>query len=365
MFVACGAGSYSAGMFHVVTHAFFKALLFLGAGAVIHAMAHNQDMRNYGGLRKYLPFTFWTMMVGFFAIAGFPMLSGFFSKEAILGAAVGNSDAIIRISGFVALGTAFLTAVYMARLAGLTYFGAERWKTLTGSHRAPRRSACLPAMSEEPDPNHFYLTVAEVADRDGHAHDEEHAELGPDHVPHEVPISMWLPLVILAVPSAIAGFLMRDKIADWLYPNGGGVPIHSQEVSWLMPVSGAAAVLGICFGLYVYTKGLPENQGWDFSKWNPLRRLAADQFHYDAEVSTGMSIAGRSFALFLAKGIDPYVIDAGVNSTGYAAGGIGLILRKLQSGYVRFYAVVMLLGVVGMLGYIFYLLQATTQGMGS
>ena len=355
MFVACGAGSFSAGMFHVVTHAFFKALLFLGAGAVIHAMAHNQDMRNYGGLRKYLKITFWTMMVGFFAIAGFPYLAGFFSKEEILGAAIGQTDAVIHIAGFVALFTAFLTAVYMARLSGLTFFGAERWRELpaTTAHAAEPPPA---ALGEEPDPNAFYFPPAQVAERDALAAHAEHQELQPDHKPHEVPVSMFLPLILLAIPSAIAGFLLgKGKLEVWLYPPMAVPKLPgANDVPWLPWVSGGAAVLGIVYGLIVYTKGLPTDQGWNMSKWNPLRRLAADQFHYDAELMTGMSVGGRTVGLALAKGVDPFLIDGAVNATGYAAGAMGLILRKLQSGYVRFYALIMLLGVLAIVGYLLF-----------
>ena len=353
MFVACGAGSYSAGMFHVVTHAFFKALLFLGAGAVIHAMAHNQDLRNYGGLRKYLPITFWTVMIGFFAIAGFPYMAGFLSKEEILGAAIGQTDAVIHIAGFVALFTAFLTAVYMARLAGLTFFGAERWRDLpaTTAHAAE----LLPApLSEEPDPNAFYFSPTEVTERDAHAAQGEHAGLQPGHTPHEVPISMALPLIALAIPSLLLGLaLSGPKLENWLYPISLPPELPgANEVPWLPWVSGAAAILGIVYGLVVYTKGLPADQGWDMSKWNPLRRLEADQFHYDSELMTGMSVGGRTVGLALSKGVDPFLIDGTVNATGYAAGAMGLILRKLQSGYVRFYALIMLLGVLAIVGYL-------------
>lgn len=362
MFVACGAGAYSAGMFHVVTHAFFKALLFLGAGAVIHAMAHNQDMRNYGGLRKYLPITFWTMMAAFFAIAGFPYMAGFLSKEEILGAALGQGDLIIRISGFVALFTAFLTAVYMARLAGLTFLGSERWRLLPAAEQhAPEPPPA--ALAAEDDPNGFFYTPAEVAGRDAAAAHVEHHDLQADHTPHEVSPSMWLPLVLLAIPSVFIGVVLNGpKLDRWLYPPNLGPELSEfDRVPWLPWASGAAALLGIGFGLYVYSKGLPEDQGWDMRKWKLFRRLAADQFHYDAELVTGMSVGGRTVGMLLSKAVDPFLIDGTVNATGYAAGGLGLVLRKLQSGYVRFYAMVMLLGVLALVGYLLF----STHGGGS
>lgn len=354
MFVACGAGSFSGGMFHVLTHAFFKALLFLGAGAVIHAMSHNQDMRNYGGLRKYLPITCVTMLVGFFAIAGFPYMAGFFSKEEILGAALGQDDQIIRIAGFVALFTAFLTALYMARLSGLTFFGPERWRQLPApEHHAAAVAA--PPMAEEPDPNGFYLLPAEVAARDEAAAHDEHHDLTADHTPHEVPVSMWLPLVVLAIPSALIGLVLNGKkLEEWLYPVTLPPAMPKfDHVAWLAGASSVAALLGIGYGLFVYSKGLPGNQGWDMSKWNVFRRLAADQFHYDAELVAGMSIGGRTLGNLLDKTVDPYLVDGAVNATGYTAGGLGMLLRKLQSGYVRFYALIMLLGVLFVVGYLF------------
>ncbi|MHB8637162.1 MAG: NADH-quinone oxidoreductase subunit L [Fimbriimonadaceae bacterium] len=355
MFVACGAGAYSAGIFHVVTHAFFKALLFLGAGAVIHAMADNQDMRNYGGLRKYLPITFWTVMAGFFAIAGFPFLAGFISKEAILGAAIGQADQIVQLAGFVALFTAFLTALYMARLAGLTFFGAERWRTLpeTAAHIAEE----LPMqMADEADPSGFYYTRAQVEERDAReAHDDHHV-LEAGHVPHEASLSMTIPLILLAIPSLfLALVLSGPKLESWLYPpNLGPNLVGAHEVPWLPWVSGGAAIVGIAFGLAIYAKGLPANQGWDMSKWNPLRRLAGDQFHFDAGLVNGVSAGGRAVGLALSRGVDPYLVDGTVNATGYAAGAMGLVLRKLQSGYVRFYALVMLLGVLAVVGYLLF-----------
>ncbi|HZH97651.1 MAG TPA: NADH-quinone oxidoreductase subunit L, partial [Fimbriimonadaceae bacterium] len=148
MFLACGVGAYWVGMFHVITHAFFKALLFLGSGAVIHAMAHNQDMRNYGRLFKYLPITFATMFLGYLAISGIPPFAGFFSKEAIIGAALSMDQASIGyynygvFAGYAALLVAFLTAMYMTRMTVLTFWsGKERWKLIPaeghGDHHEP------------------------------------------------------------------------------------------------------------------------------------------------------------------------------------------------------------------------------------
>ncbi|MGH9839461.1 MAG: NADH-quinone oxidoreductase subunit L, partial [Blastocatellia bacterium] len=171
MFLACGVGAFVAAIFHVMTHAFFKALLFLGSGSVIHGMHEEQDIRKMGGLRKYMPITFATMLVGWLAISGFPLLSGFFSKDEILwktfstSALPGNWGKVLW--GVAAL-TALLTAVYMTRMMVMTFFGKERF---------------------------------------GHGHDENHHEHDDHAKPHESPASMWIPLAVLALLSVIGGWV--------------------------------------------------------------------------------------------------------------------------------------------------------------
>ena len=355
MFVACGAGAFSVGMFHVVTHAFFKGLLFLGAGAVIHAMAHNQDMRNYGNLRKYMPITFVTMFIAFLAISGFPGTAGFFSKEEILGAAVGNPDAVVRLSGFVAVFTALLTAIYMARLTGLTFFGAERWRSLPVTEVHQSAASSTSAYDEQPDEHGWYHTALEMEALKP-VGEADHRTLGPDHTPQEVSASMWIPLVLLAIPSAIAGWLMGGgKVETWL-----NNPIPRPEVAesaWLPWVGSGAAILGILYGLYVYTKGLPSGEGFDLTRWNPLRRLAGEQFEYDKAITVGATEGGRGVAQLLDAGIDTYLVDGTVTTIAMTAGAAGLLLRKLQTGFIRFYALVMLLGVLAVLGYVLMLAE--------
>jgi NADH-quinone oxidoreductase subunit L len=318
MFIGCGVGAYWTGMFHVVTHAFFKALLFLGAGAVIHAMAHDQDMRHYGNLRKYLPVTFITMMVAWLAISGVPLLSGAYSKEAILGSALASTQAgqIGVISGWVGLVVAALTALYMTRLMMLTFFNSEeRWRQLAS---------------------------------DGH-----HG-LDGSHQPHEVPISMTIPLVVLALLSAVGGFLMNKDNAfeKWLYPQGlpilGEVP---HEAPNLMVYATAAAALGLALGIVFYLRGLPKDQGADETKWSRVRRWQRDQFGFDSLASTLGNQGGGDLAGGFSSFIDGPIIDGSVAGSAGAARYVGGVLRHLQTGLVRFYALMMLVGAVGFIAY--------------
>ena len=344
MFIACGAGAYWAGMFHVTTHAFFKALLFLGAGAVIHAMSHNQDMRYYGSLRKYLPITFWTMIIGTLAICavGIPGVfgfAGFYSKEAIIGAALANNHAqlqgiqIGQIAGWVGLGVAALTSIYMTRLTCLTFLGKEeRWRSI-------------------PEVEH---------------HDEndlhDHHALESGHTPKEVSPSMWIPLVVLAVLSIGGGFFLANGgvFEHWLYPNDlpilGKVSSEPSNIP-LGLYSAIAAVGGILLGLAFYLKGLPKNQGLDESQWTELRLAERDQFGFDNAIMVASVQGGGDIARALWKWFDEGVVDGIVEGAGKVSGGIGLVLKRWQTGYIRLYALMMLLGFVGFIGYFAFILS--------
>ena len=348
MFIACGSGAYWAGMFHVTTHAFFKALLFLGAGAVIHAMAHNQDMRNYGNLRKYLPITFWTMILGTLAICavGIPGVfgfAGFYSKEAILGGALANTHAQIegvqlgQISGWIGLGVAALTSIYMTRLTCLTFLGKEeRWRN-------------IPAETHHGDDDHA---------------DEHHHVLDANHTPKEVSPSMWIPLVVLALLSVGGGFMLANNgvFEHWLYPNDlpvlGKVSTEPSNIP-LALYSTIAAVGGILLGLAFYAKGLPKNQDFDESKWSGLRRAERDQFGFDNAMTVATVDGGGDIANGLWQWFDIGLVDGIVLGFAKVSGGIGLILKRCQTGYIRLYALMMLVGFIGFLSYFAY---ALTQG---
>jgi NADH-quinone oxidoreductase subunit L len=370
MFIACGAGEYWAGMFHVTTHAFFKALLFLGAGAVIHSMAHNQDMRNYGKLSKYLKVTMATMWIATLAISGVPGLSGYYSKEAILHAAFGSTQANVQgfqvgqIAGWIGLVTAGLTAWYMTRLMMLTFHGdKERWREIEAvhhdeGHHEPLAEAST-ALVPLDDPYDFYYTdlPAPVT--------EDHHDLDAHHTPHEAPASMLFPLVVLAVLSLAGGFLLGrdDTFEKWLYPSGLPVLHQSLEGAEKIPVTAiaiGAAVLGLVLGFVFYVKGLPAKEGWDMGKWSPFRRAAANQFGFDELATTAGVDGGRDLALGAWLGIETWVVDGAVRGLCWLAGAGGGVLGKLQSGYIRFYAVVFVSGVVCLLGYMAF---AANQGV--
>ncbi|RYG26918.1 NADH-quinone oxidoreductase subunit L [bacterium] len=344
MFIGVGAGAYWAGMFHVTTHAFFKALLFLGAGAVIHAMAHDQDIRNYGGLLKRLPITGWTMIVGTLAIAavGIPSifgLSGFYSKEALLGAALANNHAnlnglnLSQIAGWVGLITAAITAFYMARMTILTFGGKEeRWRN-------------------RPVPAH-------TTDEEDHA--GGHHGLGPDFTPHEAPPSMTIPLVVLAILSAFGGFLLHQNGAfeKWLAPSSGtavlgevSVHPHGLPLEW---ISLGAALTGLVLGFLFYGKGMPKGEGWDETRWSPFRRASYGQFGFDSLMTTAAVEGGSELAQGIGTGVERSLIDGVVNGSAGLATTFGRGLGLVQRGFIRSYALLMLIGGVALLGYMAY-----------
>ena len=415
MFIACGVGAFWAGMFHVTTHAFFKALLFLGSGAVIYAMAHEQDMRRYGNLFKYLKITAWTMIVGWLAIAGIPPLAGFWSKESILGGALGNHHAAYNfgvVAGWTGLFVAALTAMYMTRMTFLTFFGREeRWR-LMPAHAAAHAHADAAMEHAEAHPDATHLEVAAHAvhpiedelseaparkvhgeplhhasahDHDEHGffytdeelharhepHDHHHA-LDEHHEPKEVPPSMWLPLVVLAILSVVGGFALYQSHAfeQWLYPQGlalldkeavSGHP-HGWVGQWLMPLSIAAAVLGIVAGWFVYRRGLPANEGLDETKWRWWRRSAGNQFGYDAAVVNASVEGGDEVGRGAWRYVDAGLIDGIVNGAAWFSGRLGSIMRVAQTGYVRMYALMMLLGGVALLGYFMFAGRQAREG---
>lgn len=338
MFLACGVGAFTAGMFHVVTHAFFKALLFLGSGAVIMAMAHEQDMRKYGNLRKYLPITFWTMTVGWIAIAGIPPLAGFWSKDEILAKTFGTnvvSPGTAQFLYVVGLFTAFLTAGYMTRMMWMTFWQSEeRWRKL-------------------PEARH---------------HDERHHELDPHHEPKEVAVSMWLPLAVLAVASAFGGLWLSG--GHPLIPFAPAVFEHFSESAigahlapapelergrlvLLAAISVAAALVGILLAIRSYRKQPADQElGVRVGGW---RALAGNQWGYDGSMYRIFVTGGGAFGNFVWRWLDAGLIDKVlVNGTAKLIDAAGVALRPLQSGFVRGYALTMLAGVVAMVGWIFY-----------
>ena len=308
MFLAIGSGAYVAAIFHMVTHAFFKALLFLGSGSVIHGMHHEQDMRKMGALRKLMPITGFTFIIGWLAIAGIPPFAGFWSKDEVLLYAFANN----RLLWLIGVITALLTAYYMTRQVIMVFFGEARWND----------------------------------------HAEENGAHG-DHTPHESPWTMVAPLVVLAGLSIVGGALQlpfshsTKFLENWLEP-----VIHDSEVSisgtwaysnkWLLLVVAILiAVSGVVASIAVYAKG-------KFKIIEP--KILADAWRYDSAVSAIVGGPGRA-AFGGVAAFDAKVVDGAVNGIGTEVRAASGLLRKVQSGLIRSYAFVIGLGAVVLLAW--------------
>jgi NADH-quinone oxidoreductase subunit L len=300
MFLAAGVGAFGVAVFHLYTHAFFKALLFLGSGSVIHAMSGEQDMRRMGGLRKKIPWTFWTFLVGTLAIAGIPPLAGFFSKDEILLEALVSGHTVLF---GLALFTALLTAAYMARLLFLTFFGEFRG----GS-------------------------------------DAEH------HV-HESPGSMLGPLVLLAIGSALAGFV---KIPHVVEPVLRLPEEAAHHVAWLPAAATLSGVLGILIAWYLYLS-MPDLRVSLASALRPALRVFAAKYWFDDvyDAFVRRVVVGGSDTL-LWKRVDAGAIDGSVNGIASVVSGWADSLRPVQTGFVRHYALLILAGAVALVSYLLW-----------
>ncbi|GAA2358045.1 NADH-quinone oxidoreductase subunit L [Streptomyces cuspidosporus] len=320
MILAAGLGpiGYVFAIMHLVTHGFFKAGLFLGAGSVMHAMNDEVDMRKYGGLRKYMPVTFVTFGLGYLAIIGFPGLSGFWSKDKIIEAAFAKGGTEGWILGGVALLGAAITAYYMTRVMLLTFFGEKRW----GTTPSPEEPSAEPA--------------AETAG----AHAEPH--------PHESPKSMTIPMIVLAFGSVFAGglFSLNDAFLKWLEPvtshSHGDSPIGAATVT-----AGTMVVLLIGVGLAWAQYGrrpVPRTAPRGSLLTRAARRdLLQDDFNHVVLVKPGQ---------YLTRGlvyVDHKLVDGVVNGTAASVGGLSGRLRKLQNGYARSYAVGMFAGTAALI----------------
>ncbi|MGC2658370.1 MAG: NADH-quinone oxidoreductase subunit L [Bryobacteraceae bacterium] len=275
MFLGLGVGAYSAGIFHVMTHAFFKALLFLGAGSVIHGLSGEQDLRHMGGLAKKMPITCWTLLIACLSISGFPGFAGFFSKDAILSAAYTHAPWMFWVGAI----TAGMTAFYVFRAFFLTFFGKYR----------------------------------------GHEH------------PHESPLVMTLPLIVLAALALGGGFL---SVPNWLSP----MMPSPEENTTAMVISVAFGLAGILLALFLYVmrpalaEALRDSAG-------PIYTLVYNKYYvdeiYNAVIVTPVKSISR---LVLWHGVDQGAVDGGLNGLGRLVAGIGGLLRQLQSGSIRNYA---------------------------
>jgi NADH-quinone oxidoreductase subunit L len=408
MFMAMGVGAFSAGAFHLMTHAFFKALLFLGSGSVIHAMAGEQDMRRMGGLKKYLPVTFITMMIGMLAISGIPPLAGFFSKDEILFQAFRHNKLIWSL----AVVTAIMTAFYMARLMAMTFFGAYRGPAWEASHAASAADTKVAARHGTPHPadphahGQAHLRDHEVSHGPAEPHDDDaHAGHGHGvwHGPHESPTPMTFPLMALAVGAIVVGFFGvpaalggPNTIEHFLEPSFTASAAHGEAIAGAEPAaSGSAAaehgagesevssgveiglmvfsvliaVIGILFARKFYVTS-PEISERLAERWAGAHRTLSNKYYvdelYNASVISGTMASGRGLWGFdrrVVDGVvngsgwvtiisawfsgltDRYVVDGAVNLVGWVTEESSYWFRRLQTGLVQNYALLMVFGV--------------------
>ncbi|MGB7407833.1 MAG: NADH-quinone oxidoreductase subunit L [Pontixanthobacter sp.] len=352
MFFAAGVGAYGAAMFHLFTHAFFKALLFLGAGSVIHAMHHEQDMRFYGGLRKKIPFTFYAMLAGTLAITGVGVLyvfgfAGFYSKDAILEAAFARGTDMSMFAFWMGAVAALLTSFYSWRLMFLTFWGKPRW--IESEH-------IRHAVAHDHDqPDEHNAPVQEDA-----GHDATHAVPDPTvrdgtggYHPHESPVTMLIPLGVLTLGAVFAGFLFTDAFIDGeAFWNGSifynealihelhGVPY------WVKLTATFVMLLGL-FGAwlaYIRNTTIP---GKFVDQFRYVHRFVSNKWYFD-ELYHLIFIRpafwfGRKFWTVGDQGI----IDRfGPNGAAWVVSKSSIAAKKVQSGYLYSYALIMLLGLV-------------------
>jgi NADH-quinone oxidoreductase subunit L len=339
MFFAAGTGAYGAAMFHLFTHAFFKALLFLGAGSVIHAMHHEQDMRYYGGLRKHIPLTFWAMMAGTLAITGVGILgvagfAGFYSKDAIIEAAFA-SESTYHMYGFaIGVIAALLTSFYSWRLMFLTFFGKPRWE-----------------QSE-----HIQHAMHDHGDHDAHAHSATSDGTAGYH-PHESPWSMLTPLALLTIGAVFAGFVFHNAFIDaeagqafWanstLYFNAHLMHAMHEVPLWVKLSSTVAMLIGLttAYLMYQRSQDAPQRLATTFA---PIYRFFLNKWYFDELYSFVFVRPAFWFGRLFWKQGDIGIIDRfGPNgSAAFVSFGSKLAVR-MQSGYLYTYALVMLLGLV-------------------
>jgi NADH-quinone oxidoreductase subunit L len=351
MFLAVGIGAYSAAVFMVLCHAFYKGCLFLGAGSVIHGNSDKQDMRIMGRFRKFMPYTAGAMVVAWLAIAGVPPLSGFFSKDEIISQAFLRDDYGLWVVGIIAAG---FTAVYMTRLIWLTFYGNERYEadaTLTAASDAPHGAPDAEGASDDPesDPSPTVPYGAPVTAPAGHA-------------PHESPPVMVFPIVVLATLAAIGGILNLpftnfQWLDKWLDSSFRGVPNVQPDTFvgglGLELLTFAIAFCGIMLAYTLYKKGLERTERDPLEeKLGALAPVLGNAYYYDAGVSRLVGGPGRAIAGWLDRVVDSQVIDGAVNGVGSLFALLSRGVQQLQEGQVRRYALGITVGTVGVLLYV-------------
>ncbi|MDM0085848.1 MULTISPECIES: NADH-quinone oxidoreductase subunit L [unclassified Variovorax] len=337
MTVALGASAYSVAVFHLMTHAFFKALLFLGAGSVIIGMHHNQDIRWMGGVRKYMPITWITSLLGSLALIGTPLFSGFYSKDSIIEAVHESHLWGAGFANFAVLAGVFVTAFYSFRMYFLVFHGKERY-------------------DQNPDAHHD----------DHHGHDD-HGH-GHDTKPHESPWVVWLPLVLLAIPSVVIGYftiqpmLYGDFFKDAIFFNLDKHHAMREMAEafhgpWAMAVHGLTtmpfwlALAGVVLSYYMYMVN-PALPAAIKRAFGPVYRLLENKYYLDWINENIVARGARALGTAFWKGGDQAVIDGAiVNGSWKAIGRLSGVVRWFQSGYIYHYAFAMLLGIFVLMTY--------------
>jgi NADH-quinone oxidoreductase subunit L len=332
MTVALGASAYSVAVFHLMTHAFFKALLFLAAGSVIIGMHHDQDIRNMGGLRKYMKVTWITSLLGSLALIGTPLFSGFYSKDSIIEAVHESHLWGSGFAYFAVVAGVFVTAFYSFRMYFLVFHGKEHFhhKPFPGEH------------------DH---------------HDDDHGH--EPHTPHESPWVVWLPLALLAIPSVVIGALTIEPMLygeffkDAIFVDGA--KHHAMKEmeeafhgAWGMALHGLTTLpfwlaLGGVVVAYVFYMVKPEIPAWFKAKFGFVQRILENKYYFDWFNENVLAAGARLLGTGLWKGGDGAVIDGAINGSARGVGGIAAVVRLVQTGYLYWYALVMILGVVGLM----------------
>jgi NADH-quinone oxidoreductase subunit L len=360
MTVALGSSAYSVAVFHLMTHAFFKALLFLGAGSVIIGMHHDQDIRNMGGLRKYMPITWITSLLGSLALIGTPFFSGFYSKDSIIEAVAETHIWGAGFANFAVLAGVFVTAFYSFRMYFLVFHGEERF----GKAHA------------HDDHHHHAPAAAHGAHADGHDSDAHHEEEDDDHAhhglepgqkPHESPFVVWFPLVMLAIPSVIIGFLTigpmlfgdffkgvifigeNHKAMEILgeeYHGPVAMAIHSLTS---LPLWLAIAGVATAYYCYMINQRVP---AWFYAKFKAIHTLLDNKYYMDKFNEVVFAGGARALGNGLWNIGDKTLIDGLlVNGSAKVVAWISTLVRLGQTGYIYHYAFVMILGILGFLVY--------------
>ena len=360
MTVALGASAYSVAVFHLMTHAFFKALLFLAAGSVIIGMHHDQDIRNMGGLRKYMPITWITSLLGSLALIGTPLFSGFYSKDSIIEAVHATNLPGTGFAVFAVTAGVFVTAFYSFRMYFLVFHGKERFHDKP--FPPPDDHAHAHAHDDHADDHGSHAKPA-AKKHDDHAHgDHGHG----DHTPHESPWVVTLPLVLLAIPSVIVGhltigpLLYGDFFKDAIVVNAaahpamadlakafhgaGAMAVHAlTTLPFILAVSGVV----VAWWFYLMQPAIPAAIGRALS---PVVKVLENKYYLDWFNENVLAAGARVLGTSLWKGGDQAIIDGAlVNGSAGLVGRIAGVVRTLQTGHLYQYALVMALGIFGLL----------------